>query len=99
MQLLRERFEKEALHFIPCWVEMDDITLSIYEMSDELPLVLIFNKNIESVSPSPLEPEGHVFEIGVRPQSTYRLAATDQRARREWIKVIEEYTRPVSGIS
>ena len=88
---------------------MDGVTLSVYEHADELPMIYLFVKHIESVSPSPAEPEGHVFEIQVKNQVdnftssrifehlhiqvTYRFAAIDPDARREWIEVIEMLTR------
>jgi|LauGreDrversion2_3_1035106.scaffolds.fasta_scaffold842249_1 hypothetical protein len=50
---------------------MDDTILSVYEHADEMPLLYIFVKDIISVSPSPMEPEGHVFDIEVK-QNTYR---------------------------
>ena len=44
------------------------MTLAVYEHADELPMIYIFVKHIESVSPSPAEPEGHVFEVQVKNQ-------------------------------
>ena len=58
MQMVRQQKEDDTLYFLPCWIEMDDITFAVYEHADELPLVYIFCKDFISVTPSPLEPEG-----------------------------------------
>ena len=51
------------------------------------------------MSPAPIEPENHVFEITVKQQSsrkgTYRFAVIDPESRREWIKFIEDKMKPV----
>ena len=95
MQLIRQDGEKESKKYLPTWVEMDDKVFCVYEHADELPLLYLFVANIVSVSPSPIEPEGHVFDLEVKPnQSTYRFATTDSNARREWMKTIEEFTKP-----
>lgn len=93
MQLLRERNDDDMLHFLPCWVEMDGSAVVVYEHADELPLLHILSKNVKSVSPSPMEPEGHVFELEVKNQSTFRFAATGPEARRSWIEILEAMVR------
>ena len=87
MQLLRLRKESTdtILHFLTCWVELDESALAVYEHADELPLLYINTKDIQAVSPSAMEPEGHVFEI-ITTQlvtSTYKLIATDFESRRQ----------------
>lgn len=90
MQLLRERKDDDMLHFLPCWVEIDGVSLVVYEYADELPLLHISASNVKSVSPSPIEPEGHVFDLEVRNQSTFRFAATGPESRRAWIEILED---------
>lgn len=92
MQLLREKSELDDIqHFIPCWVEMDELNLFVFEHADEIPLICLPTNKIESVSPSPIEPEGHVFEIVTKhKQSTYRFTTTDTESRRFWMSFIEE---------
>jgi hypothetical protein len=68
MQLIRVDGDKGSKKVLPVWVEMDDYTLSVYEYADELPLLYFVLKDIVSVSPSPMEPEGHVFDIEVKLQ-------------------------------
>ena len=87
MQLLRLRKESTdtILHFLTCWVELDESALAVYEHADELPLLYINTKDIQAVSPSAMEPEGHVFEV-ITTQlvtSTYKLIATDFESRRQ----------------
>jgi hypothetical protein len=77
-------------HFVPTWVEMDGCVFSVYEYADDLPLIYVPNKDLESVSPCPVEPEGHVFELVTKDQTTYRFTATDMESRRQWIGAIEE---------
>lgn len=95
INLVRENiFEDSA--WLPCWVEMDTISLAIYQFADELPLHYLLNKDIETVSPLPIEPEHHVFEIVTRQaQTKYRFVASDKESRNEWINFIEERLKPV----
>jgi hypothetical protein len=91
MQLSRDRFDEDyKQHFIPCWVEMDECIFAAYEYADDLPLLYIPNSDIESISPSALEPEGHVFEIVLKDQTMYRFTATDTDARQQWIAKMED---------
>ena len=100
MKLLRENSFDESIHnYLSCWVEMDDLIFAVYEFADELPLLYLQTNEIETVSPAPIEPENHVFEITVKQQSsrkgTYRFAVVDPESRREWIKFIEDKMKPV----
>jgi hypothetical protein len=90
MQLLNERKDIDVLQFLPCWVEMDGVVFAVYEFADELPLIFFLKKDLVSVSPSPAEPEGHVFDIQIGSQISYRFAATDPDSRRLWIREIEK---------
>lgn len=100
MQLLNERKDIHLLQFLPCWVEFDDVVFSVYQFADELPLIFILNKDIVAVSPAPVEPEGHVFDIQVTNQITFRFAATDLESRREWIQEIDRIsTKSAPSIS
>jgi hypothetical protein len=90
MQLLNERKDIDVLQFLPCWVEMDHLVFAVYEFADELPLIFFLKRDIVSVSPSPAEPEGHVFDIQIGSQISYRFAATDPDSRRDWLKEIEK---------
>eukprot|EP00602_Paraphysomonas_sp_CaronLab_P003946 CAMPEP_0185018462 /NCGR_PEP_ID=MMETSP1103-20130426/1172_1 /TAXON_ID=36769 /ORGANISM="Paraphysomonas bandaiensis, Strain Caron Lab Isolate" /LENGTH=1414 /DNA_ID=CAMNT_0027548275 /DNA_START=447 /DNA_END=4691 /DNA_ORIENTATION=- len=92
MQLLNERKDIDVLQFLPCWIEMDTVVFAVHEHADELPLIFVLIKDIVAVSPSPAEPEGHVFDIQIKSQMTYRFAATDPESRREWIREIEKIT-------
>lgn len=92
IQLIIQNTELDSQQFIPCWMEIDTIRISLYEHADELALLNVLSKNIESISPSPAEPEGHVFEVQVRGTSAaYRFASTDPESRREWINAIENF--------
>lgn len=95
MQLVKERNEDDDAgpNFIPCWVEMDSRIFSVYEHADSLPVIYVMNREIDSVSPSPLEPEGHVFELVLKDQSSYRFTTTDSDSRRAWISIIEKTQR------
>ena len=90
MQFLRERVDKSFLKFLPCWVEMNSLVFAIYEFADEFPLYYIPIKEIAAILPSPVEPEGHVFEILLSSQHTYRLATPDLRSRQLWIDRFEQ---------
>eukprot|EP00392_Amoebophrya_sp_AT5.2_P016148 g16391.t1 len=96
MQLLNERKDIDVLQFLPCWIEMDSEVLAVHEYADEMPLIFVLIKDIVAVSPSPAEPEGHVFDLQIASQMTYRFAATDPESRKSWISEIEKITR-VSG--
>jgi hypothetical protein len=90
MQLLNERKDINLLQFLPCWVEVDDLAFSVYQFADEMPLIFLMNKDIVAVSPAPVEPEGHVFDLQIMNQITFRFAATDLESRREWIHHIDK---------
>jgi hypothetical protein len=85
--------DKSAFTFMPCWIEVDASVFSVYQHADDFPLLFIYLKDLKTVSPSPLEPQHHVFELvtrdGVR-ESTYRFLACDPDARAKWIKFIED---------
>lgn len=94
MKLLKESgFDETSNNLLSCWIEMDDIVFTVYEFADELPLLYLQTSDIETVSPSPIEPENHVFELTVKKQSsnkgTFRFAVIDPPSRREWINFIE----------
>ena len=96
MQLLNERKDIDVLQFLPCWIEMDSEVLAVHEYADEMPLIFVLLKDIVAVSPSPAEPEGHVFDLQVTSQITYRFATTDPDSRKSWISEIEKTTRKIS---
>ena len=89
MQFLREK-DKMMIQFLPCWIEMDQWNLALYEFADELPLLYIELKKITAISPSPIEPEGHVFELQIEGTMTYKLATPDGKSRQTWIDKIEQ---------
>lgn len=91
MQLLRERYtDDENGSFVACWIEMDEMTFSVYEFIDDIPMAYFSIKNIRSISPLAIEPEGHVFEIILTNGKSYRFVATDPEARKGWVDFIEE---------
>jgi hypothetical protein len=90
MQLLNERKDIHLLQFLPCWVEFDEIVFTVYQFADEMPLIFILNKDIVAVSPAPVEPEGHVFDLQITNQISFRFAATDIESRRQWIHEIDK---------
>lgn len=91
MQLLRERYtDDENGSFVACWIEMDDMTFSVYEFVDDVPMAYFSIKDIRSVSPLAIEPEGHVFEMILTYGKSYRFVATDPEARKGWVDFIEE---------
>jgi hypothetical protein len=99
MQLLNERKDINLLQFLPCWVEVDDIAFSVYQFADEMPLIFLLNKDIIAVSPAPVEPEGHVFDLQITNQITFRFAATDIESRREWIHHIDKISNQTLQVS
>lgn len=78
-------------HFVPCWVEQDDLVLYVYEYADDLPLVYIPNSDIITVSSLSREPEGHVFELVTKDQAVYTFTCTDTVSRTQWIGRIEKH--------
>lgn len=68
MHLIRTDVDESVKKFHQVWIEMDDFRFSVFEYADELPLLYLMLKDIVSVLPSPLEPEGHVFDIEVKLQ-------------------------------
>lgn len=76
-------------HTIPCWVELDNYTLAVYELADDLPLILLPIEEISSVSACSMEPEGHVFEISLKNDLLYRFTCSDREARLKWTSTIE----------
>lgn len=91
MQLAKELHDENDLvsHFTPTWVEMDQYVLSVYQHADDLPILYILLKDIETVSPCAIEPEGHVFEMVVKDQMSYRFTVTDTESRQKWISTID----------
>lgn len=92
MQMLRSSGISDRMqHFMPCWVEMDDTVLAVYEYADDLPILYIRCKDIQSVSPSPLEPEGYIFELITKQGSvsTYRFQTMGPDARGEWLRLVD----------
>ena len=92
MQLLNEKKDIDIFQFLPCWVELDKERLAVHEYADEMPLISILTNKLVAVSPSAAEPEGHVFDIQVGSQMSYRFAATDPDSRLEWLRVLEQVT-------
>lgn len=95
MQLLIQRaggiIDDLLQQYVPSWMEVDELSLSVYEYADSLPLIYVAIHDIESVSPSPLEPQGYVFELTIRSSKlTYHFTATDIDSRRNWIAFIEK---------
>lgn len=77
---------------LPCWVEMDKYVLSVYQqLATDLPVQYIVLTDVHTVSPCPIAPDGHVFEIAVEGPSTFRFQATDTMARYAWIQALERY--------
>ena len=91
MQLAKELHDEndQVSHFTPCWVEMDQVVLSVYQHADDLPILYILLKDIEAVSPCAIEPEGHVFEMVVKDHMSYRFTVTDTESRQKWISAID----------
>lgn len=52
-----------SFQFLSCWIELDQMTFSVYEFADELPIVFFLASSIEAVLPTSMEPEGLVFDI------------------------------------
>lgn len=95
MQLWKGNIEEIALldaihHTVPCWVELNSWSLSIYEQADDLPLIFASTTEFAAVETCPLEPEGHVFQITLNDTTVFRFTASDQESRQRWINAIEE---------
>eukprot|EP01032_Pedospumella_encystans_P016977 gene16977-19347_t len=92
MQLAKElniHDDENISHFTPCWVELDQYVLSIYQYADDLPVLYILLKDIETISPCAIEPEGHVFELVIKDQMSYRFTVTDTESRQKWISTLD----------
>ena len=91
MQLAKELHDdnEQVSHFTPCWVELDQFVLSIYQYADDLPILYVLLKDIETISPCAIEPEGHVFEMVVKDQMSYRFTVTDTESRQKWISTLD----------
>ena len=91
LQLLRECKEDSTLHFLTCWVECDECSLAVYKYADELPFLFISMSDIRSVSPSDIQPRGHVFEVEVSElvHQTHSFVAADNASRTHWMSFIE----------
>jgi hypothetical protein len=99
INLVRDNIFEDS-SWLPCWVEMDSLSFAIYQFADELPLHYLLVKDIETVSPIPIEPEHHVFEIVTRQaQTKYRFVASGKESRNEWINFIEERMKPVIDLN
>lgn len=101
MQMLSTRSSGNT-QLIPCWFEMDSHCILVYQFADEIPLLSIFFRNVKSVSPSHMEPDGHVFDINVKPEKHYGFAAIDMETRSKWICEISRmilYYRSTHGTS
>ena len=91
LQLLRECKEDSTLHFLTCWVECDECSLAVYKYADELPFLFISMNDIRNISPSSIQPRGHVFEVEVCQlvRQTYSFVAADNASRTNWMSFIE----------
>lgn len=87
MQMVTTR-SSGHMQLIPCWFEMDAHCILVYQFADEIPLISIFFRNVKSISPSHMEPDGHVFDINVKPEKHYSFAAIDTDTRMKWISDI-----------
>lgn len=87
MQMIATRSSGNT-QLIPCWFEMDTYCILVYQFADEIPLISIFFRNVKSVSQSQMEPDGHVFDINVKPEKHYGFAAIDTETRSKWISDI-----------
>ena len=71
------------------WVEADSTSLLVYRFEDELPIVSVPVKDLQSVVGIPMEPEGHIFEVVTSQHATHRFQAADPEARLRWITVLD----------
>ena len=91
MQILKERYTNDKkISFETCWIEMDNVTFAVYDHVDDLPFVYFSLNDIRSVSPLPLEPEEHVFELILTYGRSYRFVATDPDSRKLWVLFIDK---------
>lgn len=91
MQLYKElQDENEQIsNFLQCWVELDQYLMSVYQYADDLPILSVLVKDIQTVSPVAVEPEGHVFELVIKDSMSYRFTVTDPESRQKWISTID----------
>eukprot|EP00981_Chlorochromonas_danica_P010228 scaffold3058_cov165-Ochromonas_danica.AAC.19 len=85
---------RDTFHFtVPSWIEMDRRAFVVYEMADDLPIIIVRIEEIEAVLASSLEPEGHVFEVLLRNQHYYRFTTAEKESKQMWMVAIEERMR------
>ena len=91
MQLYKElQDENEQIsNFLQCWVELDQYVLAVYQYADDLPILSVLVKDIQTASPVAVEPEGHVFELVIKDSMSYRFTVTDPESRQKWIATID----------
>lgn len=85
-----ENKEDTIHHTIPCWMEMNDFALSVYEQADDLPLLFIPIVEFDAVESCALEPEGHVFQLSLKNSLVFRFTAADPESRQAWLTAIEQ---------
>lgn len=85
---------RDTFHFtVPSWIEMDRRAFVVYELADDLPIIIVRIEEIEAVLASSLEPEGHVFEVLLRNQHYYRFTTAEKESKQMWMVAIEERMR------
>lgn len=91
MQLYKElQDENEQIsNFLQCWVELDQYVLAVYQYADDLPILSVLVRDIQTASPVAVEPEGHVFELVIKDSMSYRFTVTDPESRQKWIATID----------
>lgn len=77
-------------HTIPCWIEMNDFAMSVYEQADDLPLLFFPIAEFDAVESCALEPDGHVFQLSLKNAQVFRFTAAVPDSRQQWLTAIEE---------
>jgi hypothetical protein len=92
VQLWKSNENKEDTihHTIPCWMEMNDFSLSVYEQADDLPLLFLPIVEFDAIESCALEPDGHVFQLSLKNALVFRFTAADPESRQLWLTAIEQ---------
>jgi len=75
------------------WVEANHLSIDVYQYADHLPYVVMRYKDIESVSANSGEPEGQLFQISLKNQTTLLFQIYYTENRLKWLALIDNHVK------
>ena len=78
---------------IAVWVEANHLSLDVYQYADHLPYVVMRYKDIDSVAQNSGEPEGQIFQISLKNQTTLLFQIYYTENRHKWLALIDSYIK------